>query len=219
MLSQAEENYLKAIYKWELINKSSVSTNQIADELQTKPASVSDMIKKLADKELCEYKKYKGVFLTSVGKKMAISIVRKHRLWEFFLHEKLGFGWEKVHPIAEQLEHIHSEELIERLDKFLEFPKWDPHGNPIPDKNGELPVRKNIPLSMCKKGDSCRVLGVKSDSPSLLTYLDKVNIKLGTIVKIEENLDFDDSFVLDVSGNQLHISKKIAHSLFVKIVK
>ncbi|MCT4666262.1 MAG: metal-dependent transcriptional regulator [Flavobacteriales bacterium] len=215
-LSISEENYLKAIYKWQSRREGAVTTNQIADELQTKAASVTDMLKKLSDKDLCIYQKYKGANLTDKGFIIASNIVRKHRLWEFFLVEKLQFGWEKVHPIAEQLEHIDSDELVDRLNNFLGSPKWDPHGNPIPDKEGNLPKRQTKRLSICTEGQKCTLLGVKSDTPSLLVYLDKVELGLGTVLNIEEILDFDGSFIISFKSKTLTISKEIANLLIVK---
>src|SRR3984885_5178673 len=141
-----EENYLKAIYH--LSHESgSVSTNQIAAALNTKAASVTDMLKKLADKALINYEKYQGVTLTSAGQKIALHIIRKHRLWEYFLVEKLNFKWDEVHEMAEEMEHISSVELIDRLDKFMDYPKHDPHGDPIPDSDGKFKVHDLKPVS------------------------------------------------------------------------
>src|SRR5580693_6558937 len=141
-----EENYLKAIYHLSLQSES-VSTNQIAASLNTKAASVTDMLKKLADKELINYTKYQGVTLTPQGEKIAVSIIRKHRLWEYFLVEKLNFKWDEVHDVAEELEHISSKELADRLDQFMGYPKYDPHGDPIPDSNGKLKTHELKPVS------------------------------------------------------------------------
>ena len=135
----SEENYLKTIYHLTIISDSEISTNAIAEKMETKASSVTDMLKKLAEKDLVDYKKYQGVSLTEKGKLSAKMIVRKHRLWEVFLVEKLDFSWDEVHDIAEQLEHIKSEKLINKLDDFLGNPTEDPHGDPIPDKNGKLP--------------------------------------------------------------------------------
>ena len=147
-LSFTEENYLKAIYSLcERKSTFDTSTNEIAEKINTKPPTVSDMLRKLTDKKLVTYEKYKKVQLTKTGRQMAIQIIRKHRLWEVFLHDKLQFTWDKVHEVAEQLEHIHSEELISRLEKFLGYPVYDPHGDPIPSANGELTQAKRIILS------------------------------------------------------------------------
>ncbi|MDZ7612318.1 MAG: metal-dependent transcriptional regulator [Flavobacteriaceae bacterium] len=138
MFSPSEENYLKAIYALQCDQGSPISTNLISEKICTKASSVTDMLKKLSAKNLVDYQKYQGVFLTDQGMKHALKVLRKHRLWEFFLVEKLNYKWEEVHVIAEQLEHINSESLVDNLDAFLGYPKFDPHGDPIPDKNGIL---------------------------------------------------------------------------------
>ena len=147
MHTLTEENYLKAIYKLHEDKPDKINTNAIAGLVDTAPASVTDMLRKLADKKLIRYAKYQGVSLTATGKKAAVSVIRKHRLWELFLVEKLGYSWDEVHEIAEQLEHIHSDSLVSRLSTFLGNPRMDPHGDPIPDENGNFHSRKSIPLS------------------------------------------------------------------------
>lgn len=163
-LSQTEENYLKAIYSIEIQTGKSVSTNKIAERMLTKASSVTDMIKKLSEKGLIDYKKYQGSKLTSKGKKIAVTIIRKHRLWEVFLVNKLNYNWDQVHELAEQLEHIKSNTLIDKLEAFLEFPTHDPHGDPIPDKNGNIIHHQNVMLSSIPKGKTCVVIGVKDSS-------------------------------------------------------
>ncbi|MBV1888574.1 MAG: metal-dependent transcriptional regulator, partial [Urechidicola sp.] len=158
-LSYTEENYLKAIFSLSIKNENAVSTNDIANKLNTKASSVTDMIKKLADKKLVDYKKYQGATLTKKGLKIAVSIVRNHRLWEVFLVEKLDFTWDKVHDLAEQLEHIKSEQLTEKLDTFLGHPTHDPHGDPIPDKDGKIDFGINETLSNLNEGITCVVVG------------------------------------------------------------
>ncbi len=164
MNSFTEENYLKAIYKLSLNGVQGVSTNAIADKLATKPSSVTDMIKKLADKKLVSYQKYQGVNLTKRGRDIAVSIIRNHRLWEVFLVEKLNFKWDEVHDLAEELEHINTHKLTERLDEFLEFPKFDPHGDPIPDKDGNIVQHKDITLSDLSTGRKTVIVGIKNHS-------------------------------------------------------
>ena len=216
MFSQSEENYIKAIYHLENISNKGISTNAIAEKLETKASSVSDMIKKLSDKKLVVYKKYQGVTLTDFGKKTAANIVRKHRLWEVFLVEKLNFSWDEVHDVAEQLEHIKSQKLINQLDVLLGFPTHDPHGDPIPDKNGNInKVDKKI-LSSLSKNESGVCVGVKDSSSEFLQFLDKKNITLGKEIKVLEKEDFDNSLSIEVSGKKMSISHKIANNLYIK---
>src|SRR5690606_30039252 len=178
MFTYSEENYIKAIFHLQHISVEGVSTNAIADQMDTKASSVTDMIKKLAEKDLINYVKYQGVTLTEKGRKTALSIIRKHRLWEVFLVEKLDFTWDEVHEVAEQLEHIHSEKLIDRLDKLLDFPKFDPHGDPIPSKDGKFQERDKILLSELPVGEGGICVGVKDSSSSFLKFLDKNGIAL-----------------------------------------
>ncbi|MDP3312826.1 metal-dependent transcriptional regulator [Lutibacter sp.] len=216
MLSQTEENYLKAIYTLGLSNSKSVNTTLIAQKLKTKPSSVTDMIQKLAEKELVNYEKYKGVFLTFNGKKIAIEIVRKHRLWEVFLTNKLHYNWDEVHEIAEQLEHIKSDTLVGRLEAFLEFPKHDPHGDPIPDEHGNIAHHKKIMLSSIEPNRSCIVIGVKDSTSSFLKFLDKANIQLGRTVKVIAKEEFDNSIIIENNNSLISISNQISKNLFVK---
>jgi len=215
MNSQSEEDYLKAVYHLQKENKS-VSTNAIASYLEMKPSSVSDMLKKLADKKLIYYKKYKGSSLTKKGKLIALSIIRKHRLWETFLVDKLGFGWGHVHNIAEQLEHIDSEELIDKLDAFLQFPKYDPHGDPIPGKDGMVEALNQKLLIELRKSDKGIITGVKKGTPSLLNYLDKEKIKLGDSIKVLEIREFDGSFLILINGKKIMLSEKICQNLLLE---
>jgi DtxR family Mn-dependent transcriptional regulator len=216
MFSQAEENYLKAIYHLELISSKGISTNAIAKKLETKPSSVTDMLKKLSDKEVVLYKKYQGVTLTNFGNKTAANIVRKHRLWEVFLVEKLNFSWDEVHDVAEQLEHIKSSKLIHQLDAFLGYPTHDPHGDPIPDKEGNLnTIEKNL-LSTLHKNESGICVGVNDSSSEFLQFLDKKEITLGKKITILDKEDFDDSLSIKVGDKKISISKKIANNLYIK---
>ncbi len=217
MFSQSEENYLKAIYHLGNPSQKGVSTSDIAHKLDTKASSVSDMIKKLSDKKLVEYKKYYGVNLTKKGKLIAASVVRKHRLWEVFLVDKLNFSWDEVHDVAEQLEHIKSKKLMEELDSFLGFPKTDPHGDPIPDKDGNLQTIEKTLLSNLKKGESGICIGVKDSSSDFLQYLDKQNIKLGDQIKVMDKEAFDESTHIQIANRNMNISKKIAANLYIQL--
>ncbi len=214
--SLSEENYLKAIYHLEKIAATGVATNAIAEQMETKPSSVTDMVKKLSEKKLVNYIKYQGVTLTEKGKKTALTIIRKHRLWEVFLVDKLKFHWDQVHEIAEQLEHIHSEELITRLDKFLGEPDFDPHGDPIPDKDGNIKRTEKKLLSDLNKNQGGVCVGVKESSPEFLQYLDKKKITIGTKIKVLGKEFFDGSMVILVGKDQSFISKKTAENLYVQ---
>ena len=217
MNSFTEENYLKAIYDLNQKKTKGATTNAIAKKLATKASSVTDMVKKLAEKKLVDYKKYQGVNLSLDGKKVAINVIRKHRLWEVFLVDKLKFKWDEVHDIAEQLEHIHSKELTMRLDKFLDFPKFDPHGDPIPDEKGNILLRKESCLiSELQKSDEAVIIGVNDSSPSFLQYLENKKLVLGTKIKVLDHYDFDGSFLIDVNKKEQNISKQAANNLFVK---
>ena len=217
MQSFTEENYLKIIYHLSLNTESAVQTNAIAERIQTKAASVTDMIKKLADKKLVDYKKYQGVKLTESGKNAAINIVRRHRLWEVFLVEKLNFKWDEVHDIAEELEHIKSPELIERLDEFLAFPRNDPHGDPIPDKNGKLDNTVFIKLSKLKAGDKGLIMGVSEHSSLFLQHLEKIGLTLGKQIRITEITDFDGSVELSMENKHVNVSREVAKHILIKI--
>lgn len=216
MNSFTEENYLKAIYKLSLNGTQGVSTNAIADLLDTKPSSVTDMIKKLADKKLVSYKKYQGVDLTKKGKDIAVSIIRNHRLWEVFLVEKLNFKWDEVHELAEELEHINTHKLTERLDEFLGFPKYDPHGDPIPDKDGKIAYHKDLALSDLKNEEKGVVVGVKEHSKSYLNYLEQLQLVLGTEVKVIDIVAFDSTMKILVNGKTVVISHQASKNLIVK---
>jgi DtxR family Mn-dependent transcriptional regulator len=216
MHSVSEENYIKAIYHLQE-DQVLVSTNEIAGRMNTKASSVTDMLKKLADKNLAEYIPYKGARLTENGVRCANQIIRKHRLWEVFLVEKLDFSWDEVHEVAEQLEHIQSQKLIDQLDKHLDFPKKDPHGDPIPDSNGNYEVINKTLLSQLKKGDKGALVGVIDTSSNFLKYLDKYSIQLGTQIEVLEREDFDNSFTLQVNAKSLQVSQQIADNLYLKI--
>lgn len=217
-MTLAEENYLKAIFHLEFESGGEVSTNAIADSMETKPSSVTDMVQKLAEKEMLIYKRYKGVQLTEEGKKLAAYVIRKHRLWEVFLVDKLKFHWDEVHEIAEQLEHIQSDELIVRLDQFLGSPDFDPHGDPIPDEQGILKRTEKKLLSELDKNQQGVCVGVKESSPEFLQYLDKKKISIGTKIMVLGKEFFDGSMVIRIGNNQFFISHKIAENLYVQTV-
>lgn len=216
MNTLAEENYLKAIFKLSREKNEAATTNAIAEELNTKASSVTDMIKKLTDKSLVKSQKYQGTVLTSKGRKIAIHIVRKHRLWEVFLVKKLNFQWDEVHEIAEQLEHIKSSKLVEHLDGFLGYPKYDPHGDPIPNAKGEFPKSYSTPLIELQIKKMGQVVGVTLDNPAFLQYLDKLNIQLGTTIKVIEKQDFDNSLDVLIDGSTTHISAEVATNILIK---
>ncbi len=216
MFSQSEENYIKTIYHLSSISNQGISTSAIAKKLDTKASSVTDMIKKLSEKEVVIYKKYQGVTLTALGKSIAIDIVRKHRLWEVFLVNKLNFPWDEVHEIAEQLEHIQSPKLIDELDAFLNYPKQDPHGDPIPDKNGRMHAIEKSLLSSLKKGDKGVCVGVEDSSSEFLKFLDRQGISLGKNIEIINIEPFDDSLLIKLEDKELSISNKIASNLYIQ---
>ena len=215
-MTRAEENYLKTIFHLEHGDYPLITTNAIADEMETKPSSVTDMAKRLAEKGLLSYVRYKGVSLTDEGRRTALAIVRKHRLWEVFLVQKLDFTWDEVHEVAEQLEHIKSEKLIDRIDEMLNFPKYDPHGDPIPTKEGKLQKRNEQLLSELFTQTKGICVGVKDTTSSFLQFLDKNNIALGDVIQVLDREAFDHSMTIEINGRQLHISNLIASNLYVK---
>lgn len=212
----SEENYLKVIYHLSLVAPKGVSTNAIAGMLDTKASSVTDMLKKLAEKNLVSYKKYQGVSLTEEGLYKAKMIVRKHRLWEVFLVEKLEFSWDEVHEIAEELEHIKSEALINKLDKFLGFPSFDPHGDPIPNANGVINKIEKHLLSEAQLNKLYKCVGVKDSSVEFLQYLDKQKIALGSKIKVLSKEPYDETLLLEIDGKEIMLSNKIAINLYIQ---
>lgn len=212
----SEENYLKVIYHLSLVSPKGINTNAIAGMLDTKASSVTDMLKKLSEKDLVSYVKYQGVSLTEKGLYSAKMIVRKHRLWEVFLVEKLKFSWDEVHEIAEELEHIKSEKLVNKLDVFLGFPEFDPHGDPIPNANGEIKKLQKKLLSEADLKVPCQCVGVKDTSVDFLQFLDKKNIALGTTITIVEKEPFDETLKIEINTKIITISNKIASNLYVQ---
>ena len=216
MRTSSEEDYLKAIYALSYNNKGA-STNALANHLNMKASSITDMLKKLSDKGWVNYEKYKGATLNMDGKIIALSIVRKHRLWETFLVNKLNFKWDEVHEIAEQLEHIKSNELVDRLDDFLGNPKFDPHGDPIPNKDHEITdSRKRSYLSEVEVNRDVIIIGVKDSSAQLLQYLEKENMILGKNIIVLEIHDFDKSLRISINGKELNISERVAQNVLVQ---
>ena len=215
-MTTSEENYLKVIYHLSQVSPKGVNTNAIAGMLETKASSVTDMLKKLSDKDLVSYQKYQGVTLTENGFLSAKMIVRKHRLWEVFLVEKLQFSWDEVHEIAEELEHIQSIALIDKLDVFLGHPDFDPHGDPIPNRQGEIKKTSKLLLSEAELNQEYHCVGVKDSSSEFLKYLDKQKIALGSVFKVIEKESFDDTLTVEINAQEKIISNKIANNLYVQ---
>jgi DtxR family Mn-dependent transcriptional regulator len=211
----SEENYIKSIYHLQQ-ETGLVNTNSLAAEMQTRPASVTDMLKKLKVKKLLQYEKYKGFKLNEAGKRAALEVVRKHRLWEFFLVEKLKFDWDKVHSIAEDLEHISNEELIQRLDNFLGNPSFDPHGDPIPDRHGKIPVIDQQSLNNIPLNKTVTVSSVSNQTVQMLEMLKHYHISLGTSLTVLKRFEFDGSLEIKVLKQSNYIiSEQVAKNVFV----
>lgn len=213
-LSQTEENYLKALFHL-TSEKAEAGTNELAANLNVKPASANDMLKKLKEKKLISYEKYGKISLSPSGKRQAIQIIRKHRLWETFLYEKLNFTWDEVHDVAEQLEHIDSPKLIEQLDKLLGYPEFDPHGDSIPNAKGELKTPARKTLSQIPAGKNCKLVAVKDNSASFLQYVVKVGLGLSSKIKVISRQEFDGSMEIEVNGLKSAVSQKFADNIFV----
>ena len=216
--SATEENYLKAIFKFST-NGEMVGTNTLAKYLQTTPASVTDMVKRLSDKELVEYQPYYGVRLLEAGTRIALKTIRKHRLWEVFLVNILNFSWDEVHDTAEQLEHVNSPLLVDKLDEFLGFPKFDPHGDPIPNKDGLFTERITRQLSICLAAETVLVAGVTEDAPTFLQYLDKIGIRIGSRIQINEVIPFDNSIIMRIADREVVLSGEFARQILVSEVE
>src|SRR5579872_1314868 len=215
MPSFTEENYLKAIYHLSASGTQSVLTNDLAEAMKTKAASATDMVKKLAAKKFISYKKYYGATLTAKGKAEALTVIRKHRLWETFLVQKLDFSWDEVHEVAEQLEHIQSKRLIEKLDEFLGYPKTDPHGDPIPDSQGKLQPQKAILCAQLKEGQQAVITAVKDSDSSLLKLLDKIGARPGKKIKIIGREAYDESTEALLDGHKVFLSKEVSKNILV----
>ncbi|WP_113922222.1 metal-dependent transcriptional regulator [Cognataquiflexum aquatile] len=217
-LTSAEENYLKAIYHLSDGGKKGVSTNDVSAEMKTKPASVSDMLRKLGEKEVIEYRKYYGLHITEEGKKLALQTIRKHRLWEVFLVEKLKFSWDEVNEVADELSHVKCKVLIQRLDEYLGFPKFDPHGDPIPDEYGDVRARPRQLLNELDLGSTGQIVAVKDSSPAFLRYLDKVGAYIGARIKVMDKTEFDGSVEILVDNKKsIFMSKDVAGNILVMV--
>lgn len=219
MTSFTEENYLKALFHIASEKKNSieVGTNELAAYLNVKPSSVNSMLKKLKEKELISYEKYGKITLSVQGKAKAVSVIRKHRLWETFLYEKLDFTWDEVHEIAEELEHISSEKLVERLDKFLSYPQFDPHGDPIPNNKGEFKMMDRKTLFECKVGSKCKMVAVRDNSAVFLKYVVSIGLGLDNEIEIISSNEFDSSRNILVNGKEVTVSQKFAENIYIKI--
>ncbi len=218
MLSVTEENYLKALLRItvEQNNTGEAGTNQLAGKLNVRPATATDMLKKLKEKQLVNYEKYGKISLTPTGRDLAVAVIRKHRLWETFLYDKLGFSWDEVHDIAEELEHIKSDKLVDRLDKFLGYPQFDPHGDAIPSADGAYVNEDRKTLAEAAAGKSYTIIAVKDNSPSFLQYVSQMGIGIGSEARVAEKYDFDNSMALEVDGRKINISDKVAQSIYCK---
>jgi DtxR family Mn-dependent transcriptional regulator len=217
MLSFTEENYLKALLKLTMENKDreEAGTNELAANLGVKPATVNDMLKKLKEKKLISYEKYGKITLTKTGRKAGLDVLRKHRLWETFLYEKLEFSWDEVHQVAEQLEHIQSQKLVDKLDKFLGYPEIDPHGDVIPNAKGELKYRYRVTLSQIEPGKSCKMVAVKDNSAPFLQYVIEVGLGINNLMKVVSIHPYDDIIQIEVNGKISSVSRKFADNIFV----
>lgn len=213
-ISNSEENYLKTIFHLQ-VDAGKVNTNAVAEKLNTRPASVTDMMKKLSAKKLLDYQPYKGFSLSVEGKKIALGIVRRHRLWEYFLVEKLQLGWDEVHDIAEELEHVSSKKLVDKLDEYLGYPKFDPHGDPIPDSKGKLKRSNEILLLQLPLNKRAEVSRVGNQSIEMLELLQHKNIRIGTKLEVKNNFSFDGSIEVKVKNATVTISEQLAKHIFV----
>ena len=216
LLSITEENYLKTLLRITTDDpKGEAGTNELAQQLQLKPATVNDMLKKLKDKKLIAYEKYGKITMSAIGKKQAINVIRKHRLWETFLYEKLEFTWDEVHEVAEQLEHIQSTKLIEKIEKFLKYPSFDPHGDPIPNAKGEFKITFKKTLDEVAIGTTCKMVAVKDNSSTFLQYVVGVGLGLNNKIKVLARQDFDAMLQIEVNGQSNNVSQKFAQNIYV----
>lgn len=215
-LSNTEQDYLKAIFVITKVENRKANTNAIAEQLNTKASSVTDMLKKLSAKKLVNYEKYKPAVLTPTGNKRAISLIRSHRLWETFLVDRLKYDWSQVHPIAEQLEHIKDDELIDRLDDYLGNPSFDPHGDPIPTTDGKFPERQEIRLTHLSTGDCGKISSVLQDDESFLEALNQLDISIGDEIEFVDQIKFDQSIKIHIKDQALILSESMANNISVQ---
>lgn len=215
-LSKSEEDYIKAIFRLYEKSGTMVNTNSIAASVNTSAASVTDMIQRLHDKGLLNYEKYKGVSLNSKGNLEATRLIRRNRLWKVFMVEKLNFKWDEIQEVADLMEHIHSDKLISELEKYLDYPKQDPHGDPIPDSNGKYVLRTRFPMSDVQFNKPVTVIGLSNTSAGFLQYLDSQHIHLGSQLIVKQKFDFDHSFLIQLNKTEKNISTEIAKNILVK---
>lgn len=217
VLSFTEENYLKSLLHLTVLTslKAEVGTNELATHLNLKPATVNDMLKKLKDKNLINYQRYGKISLTEAGRILAMEVIRKHRLWETFLFEKLSFSWDEVHEVAEQLEHIQSTKLVDSLDSFLNYPKFDPHGDPIPNAKGEIEIPERKTLSEIEIGQTCLLVAVKENSSEFLQYVNKLGLTIGSKIFVLSKEKYDDSLQIIINENEFTVSHKFTENIYV----
>ncbi|HVT86110.1 MAG TPA: metal-dependent transcriptional regulator [Chitinophagaceae bacterium] len=214
--STSEENYIKAIFHLQQ-EAGTVTTNDLAAELKARPASITDMMKKLKSKKLVHYQPYRGFRLTTEGTRIALGIIRRHRLWEYFLSEKLKFSWDEVHAVAEDLEHVSSKKLIDKLDEYLGYPRFDPHGDPIPDNQGKIEKNQQVSLSEIPLNKTAIVCHVGDQSSSMLELMKHKNIRIGTRLEVKKRFDFDQSLEIKIRQQlPFTISEQLAKKIFVK---
>lgn len=210
-----EENYLKALFHL-VDNEGKVTINELSKFLGVKMPSVNNMMKKFADKKWVIYETYKPLVVTESGKREAALVVRKHRLTEMFLVKKMNFGWENVHEIAEQLEHVHSQVFFDKMDEILDYPKFDPHGEPIPDKDGNIIAQDLQKLSACTAGETVTFASVTVSDDGFLSYLNERKLLLNTRIKIIKIEEFDKSMTIEIGNNKEVISRKATEIILVK---
>ncbi|HVX48573.1 MAG TPA: metal-dependent transcriptional regulator [Chitinophagaceae bacterium] len=217
MLSYTEENYLKSLFHLTSsdVSKPGAGTNELASYLDVKPATVNDMLKKLREKKLINYEKYGKISLTAEGRKIAVEILRKHRLWETFLYRKLEFTWDEVHEVAEQLEHIQSAKLVEKLDKYLGYPEYDPHGDAIPNAKGEMKIQSRKTLAQVQPGTACKMVAVKDNTAPFLQYVVKVGLGISSEIKVIDRQEYDAMMEIEVDGKKSVVSNKFAENIYV----
>jgi DtxR family Mn-dependent transcriptional regulator len=221
MLSFTEENYLKALIQLTIFEEdgTEVGVNKLAARLSVKPATASDMVRKLKNKSLVNSKKYGKVTLTKVGLKSGMMVIRRHRLWETFLYDHLNFTWDEIHELAEELEHIHSKKLVDRLDQFLNFPEFDPHGDAIPNEKGEIIIPFRKILSDVAVGQVCKIIAVKNNTADFLQYVDKIGLQIDAEIKVMDKEQFDSLITINFKGKEIVVSPKLTDNIFVVCAK
>lgn len=219
MQNISKEDYLSVIYKHQ-DNNGEIKANSIAEKLQVSNAAVTDMLKKLSKDGYIAYERYKGIKLTAGGEEYAKNMVRRHRIWEVFLHQVVGLAWDQVHDEAHNLEHSSSDKLINKMEEMLDFPEFDPHGDPIPSKDGSLPKQKSaVPLTLLKKEQTGTVIRVNDHDNSFLNYISKIGIELNKEIHVKDVLEFDRSMFVVIGKKQVNLSNKLAANIFVQVKK